>query len=114
MTPPFVILNLFQYNMRPLFVILKQVQDDEGRGSGSRGGVADGEGAFRVGHQPTAPALKASDGPVEHVDAFNSAGRNAPSQFGKGDVLSRGPRAIDQNIAGRSVGGGLRSCCEQP
>ena len=58
MTLPFVILNLFQDNMRPLFVILKQVQDDEGRGSGLRGagfritrrGVADGEGAFRVGH----------------------------------------------------------------
>ena len=37
MTLPFVILNLFQDNKRPLFVILKQVQDDEGRGSGLRG-----------------------------------------------------------------------------
>jgi hypothetical protein len=34
----FVILNLFQDNMRRLFVILKQVQDDE-RGVGMTAGV---------------------------------------------------------------------------
>jgi hypothetical protein len=51
---------------------------------------------------PPAPTLGSyRDGSIEHVDAFNSACRNAPQQFGQGDVLSRGPRAIDQNIAGR-------------
>ena len=30
MNHPTVILNLFQDNARPLFVILKQVQDDDG------------------------------------------------------------------------------------
>ncbi len=38
----FVILNLFQDNMRRLFVILKQVQDDEG-------GVQDGGGGRLFG-----------------------------------------------------------------
>ena len=35
-SPPFVILNLFQDNMRRLFFILKQVQDDDGVKGGGR------------------------------------------------------------------------------
>jgi hypothetical protein len=52
----FVILNLFQDNMRPLFVILKQVQDDGGRGSGSRGGVAHERAELRMAKVPFASA----------------------------------------------------------
>jgi hypothetical protein len=46
----FVILNLFQDNMRPWFVILKQVQDDErlGEGVGSTAISGDDDPATRI------------------------------------------------------------------
>jgi hypothetical protein len=46
----FVILNLFQDNMRPWFVILKQVQDDERVGNfGDRGVIPETGFACNVG-----------------------------------------------------------------
>jgi hypothetical protein len=42
----FVILNLFQDNMRPWFVILKQVQDDERWGEGVGSTAISGDDAI--------------------------------------------------------------------